>query len=230
MTPFYAEDGITLYCGDCRDVDLPDASVDLVLTDPPYGQQITHLRGVSAQTVNIRADGARQGMRVVRQALKHSEPSWSPDAHLLVFCHWESWPDFYDSIAPLAAIKNALIWWKNRGGMGDCEMEYARDYEVLLYGTRGRRKMLGKRPTAVIVGHPPVGTDRVHPTEKPVSLLRALIERHCPPDGLVFDPFVGSGSTLVAAKLSGRRAVGVEIEERYCVIARDRLRQGVLGL
>jgi len=71
---------------------------------------------------------------------------------------------------------------------------------------------------------------RVHPVEKPVPLLSYLIQRHCPPGGLVLDCFAGSGSTLLAARLLGRQAVGIEIDERYCAVAVERLRQGVLEL
>jgi site-specific DNA-methyltransferase (adenine-specific) len=230
MRPFFEADGISVYHGDCRDVlaELPAGSVDLVLTDPPYGKQFVGERR-AIRKVNIRADGARQGVRVVRQALFAALPLLRTDAHVLVFCHWESWPDFYDAICPLVPIKNALVWHKDRGGAGDTEMEYARDYEVILYGAQGRRRIGGRRDAAVIRGFPPVGAKRLHPTEKPtekpVGLLEYLIGKHCPPEGLTLDPFAGAGSTLVAAKQLGRRAVGVEIDQRYCRITADRLSQ-----
>ena len=238
MRPYYEADGITIYHGDCRDV-LPEIarqSVDLLLTDPPYGMQFAGQSASTAQA-NIRADGVRQGVRVVRQAMLDLSPAMRSDAHVLMFCHWESWPDFYDALSAYVSIRNALVWWKDRGGMGDCEMEYHRDYEIILYGAHGRRPAFvagdrgaKKRTGAVIAGYAPVGADRVHPTEKPIDLLQLLIQRHAPERGMVLDPFCGSGTTLLAARNMGRRALGIEVEERFCQMAAERLTQGVLDL
>lgn len=233
MKPYYEDDGVILYHGDAQDVELPEESVDLLLTDPPYGQQFRG-SGRTTKTANVRGDGVRQGCRIVRRVLAPLDPALRPDAHLLIMCHWESWPDFYDSISPLYSIKNALIWHKNRGGMGDLEREYARDYEVVLYATARPgtkpRALRGKRPGAVITGIPPCTDNRRHPVEKPVPLMMRLIERHAPEGGLVVDPFAGSGSTLVAAQAIGRRAIGVEIDESYCRVIVERLRQRPLDL
>lgn len=230
MRPYYEHRGITIYCGDSRDV-LADIGcgriVDLLLTDPPYGQQFAG-GGLSTARANIRADGARQGVRVARQVLNAAMQNLKPDAHVLVFCHWESWPDFYDACSPLIPIKNALIWDKHRCGMGDTLMEYARDYEVILYGAGSGRPLAGRRDGAVIRGIPPCNNQREHPVEKPVRLMSYLIQRHAPASGVVLDPFAGVGPVLQAAKNLGRRAIGIEIEERYCEIAARRLAQDVL--
>lgn len=224
VKPYFQNALTTLYLGDCRDqlVDLPSASVDLLLTDPPYGMAF---KGDGKTAAPIRADGSRQGMRVLRQAMTAAGPSLAADAHALVFCHWASWPDFADTVAAHLKLKGALVWWKNRGGVGDCAGSYAPDYEVVLHAVGAiRRPLVGKRMGAVLAGFAPVPPPkRVHPTEKPVSLLRLLIERSCPAGGLVLDPFAGSGATLVAAQQLGRRAVGVELEERYCEAAARRL-------
>lgn len=205
--------------------DLPGRLDGSLLTDPPYGTQYVG-KGRPVRKLNIRADGARQGVRVVRQALFAALPLLATDARVLVFCHWESWPDFYDALCPLVPLKNALIWHKDRGGPGDTQTEYARDYEVLLYRTHGRRPITGRRDAALVRGFPPVGAQpqRLHPTEKPVDLLAYFIAKHCPPGGTVLDPFAGSGSTLLAAQRLDRRAIGVEIDQRYCQVAATRLR------
>lgn len=231
MKPYFQADGVVIYNGDCREVlaDLEPLEADLLLTDPPYGQQFNGA-GKTTKGANIRADGARQGVRVFRQVLGDVAPHLSADAHLYACCHWESWPDFYDAASSYTAIKSALIWWKNRGGMGDTEMEYARDYEVLLFAAQGRRTLAGRRDGALIEGIPPVGNERRHPTEKPLRLMSYLIGKSCPPGGLVIDPFAGVGPVGVAAREMGRRAVLIEIEERWCEIAANDLRQTVLQL
>ena len=234
MSPYYDHDGITIYHGDCRDVvdSLPPAAVDLLLTDPPYGMAfVSGWNGQSVADQSVRGDGVRQGVRVVRGALNSLVPTYAPDMHALVFCHWESWPDFYDNLCHLFSIRNALIWSKGGGGMGDLRHEYAKDYEVVLFGARSRgRELNGMRTGAVIEGYRRVKShDRYVTFQKPEPLLVELIERHSPPGGLVLDPFLGSGSTLVAAKRTGRRAIGIELEERYCEIAANRLAQGVLS-
>jgi len=188
--------------------------------------------GWTAAKATVKSDGVRQGVRVVRGALNELAPAFSPDMHALVFCHWESWPDFYDNLCHLFAIRNALVWFKGGGGMGDLRHEYAKDYEVILFGAKSRgREIAGKRTGTVIQGHRRVPPSRRHvPFEKPVGLMSELIERHCPPGGLVLDPFLGSGPTLEAAKVTGRRAIGIELDESLCEIAANRLSQQTLAL
>lgn len=232
MRPYFERGGISLYHADSRDAledVLQASSVDLLLTDPPYGMQYEG-QGAAAQA-NIRGDGARQGMRVFRQVLHAMSHMWKPDAHAYVFCHWEGLPDFYDACSTSLSIRNALVWDKAAGGTGDTECDYARDFEMLIYGIRGRRPLGGRRDGAVLRGYKGVhASKRSHPTEKPVPLLAYLIRKSCPPNGLVVDPFAGSASTLEAAKLEGRRAVGFEIDERWCEAAAKRLEQEVLPL
>lgn len=230
--PYYDDGTVTIYHGDCRDIAaaLPRRAVDLVLTDPPYG--MAFVSGWTATKASVRNDGVRQGIRIVRQAFNDLEPTFADDMHALVFCHWESWPDFYDNLCGLFAMRNALIWYKAGGGMGDLRHEYSKDYEVILFGARSRgRELAGKRAGAVIPGYRRVpGSQRLHPTEKPVPLLVELVERHTDPGQLVLDPFMGAGSTLLAAKSLGRRAIGIEVDERYCEIAANRCSQEVLDL
>jgi DNA modification methylase len=120
-----------------------------------------------------------------------------------------------------------LLWEKGDWpGMGDVCLPWGPSTEEIYVIGSG---FSGKRSGQVIrVPFRPGGISARHPTEKPVALLADLIAK-CPA-GTVIDPFLGSGTTLVAAKQLGRRAIGIEIEERYCEIAAKRLAQGVLPL
>ena len=198
--------------------------IDLLLSDPPYGMAYALESGVSA---NIASDGVRQGVRAVRGLLFEAGGALHVDAHILLFCHWEGVPDFYDCVSPHGKIRNLLVWRKNTNGLGNFAAEYRKTFEVLVYATRGARGLNGGTADAVLEYDSVPNAVRVHPTEKPVALLGTLIQRHSPDGGLVLDPFMGSGSTLVAAKAEGRRAIGIEIEERYCEIAAKRLAQEV---
>lgn len=230
MKPYFERGGIQLFHADARDaidVVLVNGTVDLLCTDPPYGMQYESQGPAASQ--NIRGDGARQGVRVFRQVLFELAHKWQPDAHAYSFCHWEGLPDFYDAMSTVLSMRNALVWDKASGGTGDTVCDYARDFEQVLYGIRGRRPLAGRRDGAMLRGHKPVpSAKRLHPTEKPVSLLAYLILKSCPPGGLVVDPFAGSASTLEAAKACGRRALGFEVDERWCEKSARRLEQEVM--
>ena len=122
--------------------------------------------------------------------------------------------------------RTLLIWDKGLVGMGALDLPWGPSHEeIYVLGTG----FVGKRGKSVIHIQGLSSNDPArfgHPTPKPVPLMETLIA-HCPP-GCIADPFAGSGSTLVAAKLLGRKAVGVELEEKYCEIAARRLSQGVL--
>jgi site-specific DNA-methyltransferase (adenine-specific) len=123
-------------------------------------------------------------------------------------------------------VREVLVWDKVVStGMGDLDIPWRPSWEsIYVIGTG----FVGRRSHGVIrCSLPTLAPDRKwHPTPKPVPLLAALIEK-CPP-GVIADPFAGAGPTLVAAKMLGRKAIGVELEERYCEIAARRLDQGVM--
>jgi site-specific DNA-methyltransferase (adenine-specific) len=210
VKPYYDEDGITIYHGDCREV-LP-LSAEVLVTDPPYG--IGHESGWENALPAIVGDRDTSLRDAVLSA-------WSGPA--LVFGSWRR-------DVPVGA-HTCLVWDKGlAAGMGDLSVPWKPNWEAIYVIGRG---FSGTRDTSVLSGHTVVTWNgcsfgRQHPNEKPVSLLTILLLK-CPA-GSVLDPFMGSGSTLRAAKDLGRRAIGIEIEERYCEIAAKRLAQRVLPL
>ena len=208
MTLYYEDEGIRLFYGDNRE-NMEWTSAQVMITDPPYG--INYLSG-SRHTPHdsIVGDNDAQLRDDVIQI-------WG-DKPALVFGNWRV-------IRP-EMTRQVLIWGKgNSPGMGDLSLPWGPSYEEIYVLGSG---WVGKRRNAVYIINTLKVTHeaREHPTPKPVSLIEQLME-HCP-TGIICDPFAGSGSTLIAARLKGREAIGVEIDESYCEIIANRLQQGVL--
>jgi hypothetical protein len=220
MTPYYADEFVTLYHGDCREV-TEWLTADVLVTDPPYGigweQEFGMKQRNRAQTVKNK--DAVEGDRSpdVRDA---ALGMWGPRP-AIVFGSWR--------VPRPTEARNLLIWHKAGAfaGVRSGHAFISNHEEIYLLG--GGWISTGKPLYSVITTTEPrhVAVQQIgHPTPKPTGLMEQLIAR-CPL-GLIADPFVGSGSTLIAAKSLGRTAVGVEIEERYCELAAKRLSQDVL--
>jgi DNA modification methylase len=215
MTPYYEQDGIVIYHGDCRDV-LPVAC-DVIVTDPPYG--ISWRRGVNHRRNSKAHDGI------------HNDGDTSARDWVLAAMNDKPAVVFGSFYAPYPAhLKQVLVWHKPEdAGVVGAVTGYRRDAEpIYIVGPWPRRDVRWSGVLrSAIDSISAIATETGHPHTKPVDLMRQLIGA-CP-DGVVLDPFMGSGSTLVAAKLHGRRAIGVEIDERWCEIAARRLQQGALA-
>lgn len=216
MEPYYQDELVTLYHGDCREVQLPSA--DLALTDPPYGVSYSSNSGVGRGTRPITNDGARLALRLQRAVLPHLDVK-----HVLWFTRWDAWPDVWVDLGQWFRMRGLLVWDKGTPGMGDLN-HWGPSYELI--ASAGEGNTLGSRDQSVLRFATAPSKDRLHPTEKPLDLLTYLLRKMGPSS--VVDPFAGSGSTLAAAKALGIPATGVEIDERYCEVAAKRLAQGVL--
>ena len=219
MTPYYDDGQITIYHGDCRDVmpTLEEGCVDLVLTDPPYG--ISYKSGMTGH------DGgtALPGIAGDADTSLRDYVLASVQAPALMFGSWKR--------SKPKGCRAVLIWDKGEHvGMGDLSLPWKPNTEEIYVIGKG---FAGHRGTSILRFPAPVtwnstSNGRTHPHEKPVALLVALLSKHS--GQTVFDPFMGTGSTLVAARSIGRRAIGIELEEKYCEIAVKRLAQQVLQL
>lgn len=231
MKPYYQDDAVTLYHGDCRDV-LPRIAgrADLVLADPPYGVQ--YVSSWRTRTDALRVPIAEDAdLNALRDALPLLDQLLQEDRHAYLFAAALRIGECIEAIQAQWQVKNVLIWDKGDAGtVGDLEAGYAWTWEPIIYATKGRRALNGPRPRAIYRYDWSGTRDPVHPTVKPVGLLRWLINKSTKPGELVVDPFAGSGTTLRAAKDLGRRAIGIELEERYCHAAVQRLAQQVLPL
>jgi len=206
--PYYERDGIVIYHADCRDV-LPHLEpVDLVLTDPPYG--IAYRRGEN----KARASAARGGIAGdADTTVRDSVLSCLRDTAQVVF------GSLYAPFPP--DTRHVCVWRKRAdAGLYGAEYGFRRDVEaVFLCGALPRRTV---EWSSVLSGWHQERNG--HPHAKPVGLCVWLADKFA---GTILDPFMGSGTTLVAARDLGRKAIGIEIEERYCEIAAKRLAQQV---
>ena len=214
MTPYYEDDAVTLWHGDCREVTAWLAA-DVLVTDPPYGIAYESNFNRDRRNAKVGRPVAGDGDIGIRDM---ALAAWG-DRPAVVFGRWD---------APRPARTRArLVWDKgNSVGMGDLSFPWGRsDEEVYILGSG----FTGKREGSVVRVQMLMSGDSRrpdHPTPKPVGLMERLIQK-CPP-GVIADPFAGSGSTLLAARAQGRRAIGVELEERYCELIAARLAQGDL--
>jgi site-specific DNA-methyltransferase (adenine-specific) len=250
MTLYYCADGVAIYLGDCREI-LPriaEADADCVVTDPPYGD--TQLSWderatgwVPALDPVLKPDASLWFFTSLRHLLtvwpeftgwrlaedivweKHNGTNLRRDRFRRVHEHavhlyrgrWDNCyrvpPRSYQDHERVVRKQGRPAHWL--GATGSSVFTQAAGMTKLMRSVIVARSMHRK-------GH--------HPTQKPIEITAPLVECSCPIGGLVVDPFMGSGTTLVAAKRLGRRAIGIELDERYCEIAARRLGQQVADL
>jgi len=224
--PYWSGDGVTLYHGDCREIlpALPRPLANTVIADPPFFMPAQQYAGRDKTWQRSWADTSILSgwwdliAGVVMPMIK-------PDGHFLVFCDDASYPVFYPALYTRWPNIGCLVWDKGSAGMGSAW----RSTSELIIAARGYAAQWTGGATSNVLRFPRVpAASRVHPVDKPESLLRALIEPSTPPGGLVLDPFAGGGSTLLAARSLDRRAIGIELDEKYCEQAARRLSQADL--
>lgn len=220
MTLYYQDSNVTLYHGDCLEIDAWLAA-DVLVTDPPYG--INHSPRAASRPIIA---GERYTGRASDRVLTEEDvlprnsalAAWG-NKPALVFGSWR---------APRPpGTRMRMIWDKQIISLGGVGAWRPCDEEIYIVGDWPNPKGGGGNQPSVIRGRALRGEMRPdHPTPKPVGLMEYLLNHS--PEGVAADPFAGSGSTLVAARNLGRKAIGVEIEEKYCEIIAKRLDQPCL--
>jgi site-specific DNA-methyltransferase (adenine-specific) len=242
MTPYYADDHVTLYHGDAFDI-LPTLSgIGAVVTDPPYSSggafrgdraNSTVDKYVRTDTLAYRPDFAgdnrdqRSFLAWAGLWLNAARVASVPGAVLCSFIDWRQLPVLTDAVQVGGwTWRNLGTWWKPGIRMQKGRLSSSAEYVV--YATNGPSDAVGQTSPQNVFRCAP-DEDRDHIAQKPVDVMKWLLGL-APSDALVLDPFMGSGSTLAAAKSLGMRSIGIEVDERYCEVAAIRLRQEVLGL
>ena len=213
--PYFQDEFVTLYHGDCLEV-MEWLSADVLVTDPPYG---IAWKGITSG-VNEGYDKHKNGIandqdaKVRDNALK----LWA-DKPAIVFGSWR--------IDRPANVQHRLIWHKQGQAPGPLNAPFmSQDEEIYILGKGFLSSSPPMRSVITTTEARSVEVAKIgHPTPKPIGLMEMLIDR-CP-EGVIADPFAGSGATLLAARNLGRKVVGVELEEKYCELIAERLSQQV---
>jgi DNA modification methylase len=219
VKPYYEDSAVTIYHGDCREIVPGLEKADLLCVDPPYGI------------------GADKNLRAGKQHGKAAAPSkdygagdWDsapPDEWVIGMMrskatHQIIWGGNYFPLPPSSCW---LVWDKENGdnGYADCELAWTNFKKAIRRKVYKWQGMLQEK----------MGRDkeqRQHPTQKPLDVMTWAISQAPDDCAAILDPFMGSGTTLRAAKDLGRKAIGIEINEKYCEIAALRMRQEVFAL
>lgn len=239
--PYYSDDRITIYHGDCFDILHDLSGIGAVVTDPPYSSggafrgdraQKTSTKYVQSGTQEYRPEFAgdnrdqRSFLAWASLWLNAARRASTPGAVLASFIDWRQLPVMSDALqAGGWTWRGVAVWSKGFGRPRPGGFSNAAEY--VTWGTNG--------PMAEHEAYPPgvfqcsIVKDRDHIAQKPEEVMRWVMQVVAP-GSVVLDPFMGSGTTLRAAKDYGFKAIGIEVDERYCEIAAERLGQGVLDL
>jgi hypothetical protein len=217
VSPYYADDRVTLYHGDCREI-AEWLAADVLVTDPPYG--------IGWRIGNNRRSGSRAHGGIANDedtsVRDHILTAWGTQRPGVVF-------GSFDAGQP-SGVKQTLVYRKPAdAGLVGSVTGFRRDVEpIYVIGSWPARTARWSAVITASGGSCNAIMRTGHPHTKPLDVMEQLIDA-CP-SGMVADPFAGSGSTLIAARNLGRKAIGVELEERYCEIIARRLAQDVLPL
>jgi len=240
MTPYYDDGTVTIYHGDSFDILHDLSGIGAVVTDPPYSSggafrgdraQQTTTKYVQTGTAAYRPEFAgdnrdqRSFMAWSTLWLNAARNASVPGAVLCSFIDWRQLPTLTDAVqAGGWTWRNLATWWKP--GIRMVRGSISMSAEYVVYGTNGPAST-DFDGAVQNVFRCPVVADKQHIAQKPDDVMRWVLQV-VPPGAVVLDPFMGSGATLRAAMDCGHRAIGIEVDERYCEIAANRLGQGAL--
>ena len=213
---------VKLYNGDCLEIikSIQDSSIDLVITDPPYGIDLTPQRdnGKFKNTKVINDDNLDWLDSFVNEVYRVSKNA------VCVFCGWQKIDIFKQAFEKKFILKNILVWNKDWFGIGN---NYRPNYELCLLCCKTNIKTHSNNKSNILTYRRVAPTKLLHSCEKPVGLIRDLIEELSEKNNIIFDPFMGSGSTGVACINTGRSFIGIELDPGYFAIAEERINNAI---
>jgi len=214
-----------IVCGDCLELlkEIPDKSIDLVLTDPPYNIGFIPQRGTFDAIKNDNLNWEKFG-KFIQPILNNFYRILKDNSVAYIFTGFSSSSSFYYQYLINAGfnVKCQLVWVKNNFGIG---YHFRPQHEDIWVCFKGNPPPPKNAISSVIFESKVSSSKQFHSCQKPLSLIRRLIQQYTKEKEIILDSFVGSGSVAVASKQLNRKFIGIEIEEDFCKIAEKRLKE-----
>ena len=200
---------------------ISDGSVDLIVTDPPYLINYSrHVKGHRFENKILNDNNPELISKYIKECyriLKNNSAMYMFTSHKTV--------DFFKQELENTGfnVKNMIIWDKQRQGMGDTSTVFGFQYELIFFVSKGQPKIRGKRLSDIWSFPKVVGRNQVHQNQKPIELIERCVTKHSNEGDVVFDGFMGSGTTAIACINTNRNYIGFELDEGYYNIANERI-------
>lgn len=203
---------------------IDDKSIDLIVTDPPYlinyksnrRQDKTHKFSKTILNDN--------NTELIKSYIKECYRILKDNTAMYMFCSFDKVDFFKEEIEKYFNVKNIIIWEKNNHTAGDLEAQFGKKYEMLILANKGRRLFNGDRLTDVWRFNRVSSDKLIHQNQKPIELIKRCIIKHSDIEDVIFDGFMGSGTTAVACIDTDRHFIGSEIDKEYFEIAQKRIK------
>ena len=202
---------------------ISDGSVDLIVTDPPYLINYSrHVKGHRFENKILNDNNPELISKYIKECyriLKNNSAMYMFTSHKTV--------DFFKQELENTGfnVKNMIIWDKQRQGMGDTSTVFGFQYELIFFVSKGQPKIRGKRLSDIWSFPKVVGRNQVHQNQKPIELIERCVTKHSNEGDVVFDGFMGSGTTAIAAINTNRNYIGFELDEEYYKASLNRIEE-----
>lgn len=199
---------------------LDDGSIDVVITDPPYGVNYVSNASKYNHTITKRGllnDGI-EAFELLDKTCRILQNKTADNSHLYFFCSWPVFSKFESIISKYFTIKTPLVWDKKSFAKGDLYNDWANQTELIIYCVKGK-KGFNKRKGNVLSFTRLHTSKMVHPTQKPTELIKELLSASALKNDFVVDPFMGSGSTIKACNEMNIKSLGIELDKEMFNIA-----------
>jgi site-specific DNA-methyltransferase (adenine-specific) len=227
MTDFLLYDINTIHHADCLHLieSFPDNFIDAVITDFPYGIDF------QSNHRPKKFDKIANDEEPFIDWIAPLYPKMKDEGRVICFYRYDVQNELFSELKSAGfKIKSQLVWNKVGTSMGDLEGEFAPQHELMVYATKGRYIFKNGRPSTVFSSQKVTGSNLIHPNEKPVKLNQGIIRAITERGELIFDPFYGSGSLSVAAKIEGRNFIACDLDESHVKNGLKRLKNTNVGI